>query len=61
MQSAAKISLIGFTSITALITIVSCTQTFQDPNEYHAKPSEDMALITKVELSELNKGHKIYL
>jgi cytochrome c5 len=61
MKFTAKTSLIGFTSLTAFITIVSCTQTFQDPNEFHAKPSADMAYITNVELSELNKGHEIYL
>ena len=60
MKSILKPLCLLLVSLTALITIVACTQTFQDPNEYHAKPSKNMALITEVELSELNKGYKIY-
>ena len=60
MNSIIKPSLIALSSLATLITIVACSHTYQDPNEYHAKPSKDMALITNVELSKLNEGHAIY-
>lgn len=49
-----------FFSLCAVFLIAACVNTYQDPNEYHAVPSKDMAIITEVPIEELREGHKIY-
>ena len=44
----------------AVFVITSSVHSYQDPNEYHAVPSKDMALITEVSISKLQEGHAIY-
>jgi len=53
-----KYSILG--SLFAMFVITACVHTYQDPNEYHAVPSKDMATITEVPMEKLKEGHKIY-
>ena len=60
MKKCSPICYLKIATLLAVSLVTACIHTFQDPNEYHAVPSKDMELVTKVPLAKLKEGHAIY-